>query len=107
MKELTERHQYVDYIGGKQMPASDFTHGALDIFGEYVYPDVLKEHCSRQLDFDGEVWYTKNRPVQIETPEQEHLVEVRPLISGETRIIPIPPEELIPMLRDFEKRVYE
>lgn len=75
MKPLEQRQQYVDYMTGKQMSANDFARGGLDIFGDYVWPEVLKEHCTRQLDFSGEVWYQKTRPTPIPlTPEQEHLL---------------------------------
>lgn len=87
MKELFERHQYTDYMAGKQMPARDFTNGALDIFGEYVYPEVLREHCGGQIDFQGEIWYTKCRPKPIVSPEQQHLGELRPIKSGITKML--------------------
>ena len=107
MKELSERSQYVDYMSGKQMSASEFNEGALDIFSKYVWEDVKREHCGRQLDLEGEVWYTKSRPVKVKTPQQERLSEVRPLKNGITRVVKLPIEELVPMLRDFERRMNE
>ena len=72
MKPLEQRQEYVDYMGGKQMPANAF-NSALDIFSDYTYADVLKEHCTRQLDFEGEVWYQKTRPIEIKSNEAIHL----------------------------------
>lgn len=92
MKELTERHQYVDYMAGKQMPAREFTHGALDIFGEYVFEDVIREHCGRQKSFpiegfEGDIYYTKSRPIKVKSPEQEFLSRPTELKNGTTRLI--------------------
>lgn len=79
MKPLNERKQYVDYMSGKQIPAREFNNGACDIFSDYVWTDVVKEHCARQASlpiegFDGDVFYTKSRPILL-TPEKEHLLE--------------------------------
>lgn len=76
MKPLHERQIYVDYMGGKQIPAHDFNNGGLDVFSTYVWPDVLKEHATRQLDFDREIWYQKTKPIQVMSPEQEYLLRV-------------------------------
>lgn len=84
MKPLEQRPQYVNYMTGKQMPAHDFNNGGLDIFANYVWPDVLREHATRQLDFEGEVWYQKTRPIDIRTSEQKHLDRVNELKSGVT-----------------------
>lgn len=74
-------------MSGKQMPARSF-NGALDIFSDYVWPEVLKEHTTRQLDFDREVWYRKIRPLKPSlTFEQEHLQELRPLVKGVNKLI--------------------
>ncbi len=73
-------------MSGVQMPASVFS-SALDIFGEYVYPEVLREHCTRQLDFDREIWYKKTRPIELHTNEELHLAERRELKNGKTRNI--------------------
>ena len=87
MKPLEQRQEYIDYMGGKQMPASSF-NSALDIYSDYVYPEVLKEHTTRQLDFDGEVWYRKVRPLQPSlTFEQEHLARPVELVKGVNKII--------------------
>lgn len=65
---------------GKQIPASDFNAGALDIFSDYVWPDVLREHASRQASFDipgfeGDIYYKKNRPIEVpKSYEQRHLM---------------------------------
>ena len=89
MKPLEQRPQYVNYMTGVQMPAREFTHGGLDIFYDYVWNDVKKDHVGRQpgfpnfLDFD-DVWYTKSRPIEIKSGEQVHLSEVRPLKNGTT-----------------------
>lgn len=92
MRELWERPQYVDYMTGRQIPAREFSNGGLDIFGIYVYPDVVKEHAGAQLSlpiegFEGDVYYTKNRPIEIKSPQQEKLEEVRPLKNGVARLI--------------------
>ena len=92
MKELLDRPQYVNYMSGKFMGSSEFNNGGLDIFGVYVFPDVLKEHCTRQLplpnfmDFDT-MYYQKTRPIEIKTVEQQHLSELRPLVNGVTKLI--------------------
>lgn len=75
MKPLEQREEYISYMGGKLMPARDFNH-ALDIFSTYVYPDALREHCTRQLDFEGEVWYQKTRPIELKSKEELHLARV-------------------------------
>lgn len=85
MKELSQRPEYIRYISGELIPAHDFNNGALDVFANYVWSDVAKEHCTRQLDFEGEVWYRKTRP--IKTAEQQKLSEVRELKNGTTRTI--------------------
>ncbi len=77
MKPLEERSQYVDYMTGKQIPARSFM-GGMDIFSDYVWPDVLKEHAGRQASFDmegfdGDVYYTKSRPIEIKSNEALHL----------------------------------
>ena len=92
MKPLEQRQEYVDYMSGKQMPASAFMHGALDIFSSHVWQDVVKEHCGRQLSFPiegfySDVFYTKGRPVEIKSNETLHLQESRPLINGTTKLI--------------------
>lgn len=95
MKPLHERQIYVDYMGGKPIPAHDFNNGGLDIFSNYVYPDVLREHAGRQLDFEGEIWYTKSRPIQVMSPEQEYLLRH-----------PTPEEQRIQVIRT-ELKTYE
>ena len=72
MKPLEQRQEYVDYMTGRQMPANAF-NSALDIFSDYVFPEVIKEHATRQLDFEGEVWYQKTRPIEIKSNEALHL----------------------------------
>jgi len=74
MKPVQERSIYIRYISGEMLPANAFNNGGLDIFSDYVYPEVLKEHCSRQLDFDGEIWYKKTRPIEIKSKEEVHLL---------------------------------
>lgn len=73
MKPLNEREIYRRYMSGEQIPAHDFNDGGLDIYADYVFPEVLKEHATRQLDFDGEVWYTKTRPIELKSNEEHHL----------------------------------
>lgn len=92
MKELLDRPQYVNYMSGKLMGSSEFNNGGLDIFGVYVFPDVLKEHCTRQIplpnfmDFDP-IYYQKTRPVEIKTIEQQHLARPVELKSGINKLI--------------------
>lgn len=100
MKPLEQRQEYIDYMGGKQMPASSFMHGALDIFSDHAWEDAMHrdkegrpaEHCARQLSFPiegfyGDVFYTKSRPIEIKSGETIHLQESRPLINGVTKLI--------------------
>ena len=92
MKELSERPQYTRYMGGQFMGSSEFNNGGLDIFGVYVFPDALKEHCRRQppfpsfMDFDP-MYYQKTRPIEIKSNETLHLSELRPLVNGTTKLI--------------------
>lgn len=87
MKPLEERPQYINYMTGQQMPAHDFNNGGLDIFANYVWPDVMREHATRQLDFEGEIWYQKTRPIEIKTSEQQRLCRPTELKNGVSQTI--------------------
>lgn len=63
---------------GKQIPAREFNNGALDIFTTYVWPDFQRDHVGRQGSFniegfEGDVYYTKSRPIEIKSNEALHL----------------------------------
>lgn len=82
------REILAEYLRGEQMPASRFNAGGLDIFSERVWPSVLSEQTTRQLDFNKEIWYQKVHPSPMpKTPEEEYLSRVIELKNGTTRLI--------------------
>ena len=107
-KELLRR-----FHEGESIPAEEFNHGGLDIHHDLVHPMWRKDLVTKQPDFFGEVWFKRVQPLGFDerTPtkkfEDNHLCRPVELKNGKTRVIPLSAEELIPMMRDFEKRIYE
>ena len=73
MSEVQKR-----YKTGELVPASDFRQD-LDFFGEVVWQQVIDEKATRQKDLDGEIWYKRVHPIEME----EHLDY---FVDGERRI---------------------
>lgn len=88
MKPESERLTITKFKSGEMVSASEFNAGSLDYYFDVVHPLWVQEQATRQLDFDGQVWYKKVHPV-VEEPssEQKHLNRVVELISGITRCI--------------------
>ena len=82
MREILRR-----FNSGEQIPAHDFNQGGLDIFSSHVWPSVIREQTTRQVDFDGEMWYRKVRPLIELTPEKEHTLRVETIKTFPTPFV--------------------
>lgn len=59
---------------GEAIPAGDLTTNAgLRLFGEVMFEDWRRDEATQQPDFFGEVFHQKVHPVELLTPEQQHL----------------------------------
>lgn len=65
---------YHRYARGEVIPATDLgTDQGLRLYGEVIHFDWRKDRTTAQLGMDGEIYYQNHYPIEILTPEQQHL----------------------------------
>lgn len=71
--KMRERELITRFNSGETIPAREFNRGGLDFFAAVVHPLAIRDKATRQLDFYGEIHYTRVTPLYQRTPEDEHL----------------------------------
>lgn len=106
--EHLRRGTYKQLQHGTDIPLSDLNRCGDDLV--QVSQELKNEWVTGQytLPFENEpqemILHRLNPIVDDLTPEKKHLDRVNK-IKGQ--IIPVPPTQLIEMVRDFEQRIYE
>lgn len=75
------------YNRGELVSAHEFNSGSLDFFADVVWPMALHEQATRQLGFDGDIYYKRVHPLEFETPEKERLARPVVLKNGISQTI--------------------
>lgn len=75
------------YNRGEIVSATEFNNGGLDFFSDVVWPMALHEQATRQLGFDGDVYYKRVHPLEFDTPEKERLARPVVLKNGISQTI--------------------
>jgi hypothetical protein len=70
MSEIYHRYQR-----GEQIPVTDLnTSDGLRLYGEIIHFEWRADQATKQLTLDGDIIIQKVNPLEVLTPEQEHLI---------------------------------